>query len=67
MRYVSSKIIKTKPLAYRLVLEVTDREVEFLEDICNCVVDLEGPPFEKFLRTLWHTFWQLWRKHDKDE
>lgn len=58
---------------YRVVLLVTDIDIEMLEDLATCYCTKEAKPecefkmeYHKWLKRTFRQFWKLWNKYDED-
>ena len=83
VKYVKMKFLKSKLLQkakgskrgkYQLLLEVTDYDIEMLENlatvhICNNYLKCQSDDciklkYRVWLRRVYHEFWKLWRDYD---
>ena len=75
MKLLSSKLIqkaRRKQYAkYRVVLLVTDIDIEMLEDLATCYCTKEPKlecefkdEYRKWIKKTFHQFWKLWNKYD---
>ena len=74
MKLIKSQLLQKnegrKKGKYLMMLEVSDYDIEMLEDLsqCYCTVDEKTELKEKYniwLKNIWHEFWKLWRNYDK--
>lgn len=59
---------------YLITLEVTDYDIDMLENLATCYCTKESPPppeydlepkYRKWLKRAFHCFWKLWNRYDK--
>lgn len=82
MKLLDTRLIQREdddnPGKYQILLEVTDGDLEMLEELSTvrCAINKDDPQCElegkyhKWLKQTWSCFWQLWHKYpalDKGE
>jgi len=76
MKLIKSKLIQKaegrKKAKYLATFEVTEYDMEMLEDLANTYAPFVSedsadfnPKYQRWIKKMWHEFWQLWRRYDK--
>jgi hypothetical protein len=85
MKYIKSKLLQKavgrKQGKYLITLEVTDYDLNMLEDFATSYAPFEAykttngfgavygadykPLYSKYMLRMWRTFWKLWHEYDE--
>lgn len=74
MKYIGSRQLQKaegrKTGKYLITLEVSDYDVEMLEDLALVYVTTDDktelkPIYSRWLKRVWHQFWKLWSIYDE--
>lgn len=77
MKLINSELLQKNDGKHRgkylVTLEVTDNDIDKLEDLATCYCTIEPlpecelkPKYQRWLKNTFHQFWKLWNKYDKN-